>query len=325
MHPSHRMRLSCLLACCLLVARSGAVGIIGNSCSASAPQQTWSYEIASGFLRSATAKLCLTADADPVTDGTGLSTVACGGNGTDPRSQSFDIIASNNTLVLRANHTQCVNLAGYGTAPGTPVWLYGCSPPAYECQNNCDWEGADGGSHLRNAESGLCLDDGFRPPQARTCDPESPSYGLPFCDNALPFEERAADLVARLSLEYKASLLMLPFPVNGTAGYVDAGLNLAGFGWDVTAIHGLSSCCGFIDPLPNASSFPHAIAQAASFDLSLAARIASAVALEARIVSQRNMAASGNRSLQALHAEGGPLANTVHDPRVSGVLKRAVE
>jgi hypothetical protein len=44
-------------------------------------------------------------------------------------------------------------------------------------------------------------------------------------------------------------------------------------------------------------------------------RIAAAVAYEARVVHQMNFRASGGRAVQALVAEGGPLANSVHDPR----------
>lgn len=74
--------------------------------------------------------------------------------------------------------------------------------------------------------------------------------------------------------------------------------------------------------------------QAATWDLNLTAAVLGAVALEARIVWQRNFRLTNGLSVQVrvlnpaspflsptapgfqgLNAEGGPLANTVHDPR----------
>jgi len=107
---------------------------------------------------------------------------------------------------------------------------------------------------------------------------------------------------------------MLQLPPSESA-LVNASFPLAAFYWDVTMIHGLSTCCGFLNPQPNVTVFPHAIAQAASFDVDLAAAIATATATEARIVSQINWRVTGGTTLQALHAEGGPLSNLVHDPR----------
>ena len=219
------------------------------------------------------------------------------------------------SIVARADNVKCVYLAGYGTTPGTQVWLYGCSGAGYTCEGNCDFTpGVPDAHHYRNAESGLCLDDGFAPPQLPTCAPGSPAASLPLCDPALSLETRAADLVSRLSSEYKQKLLMLPFPPS-EAALVKSSFPLAAFYWDVTLIHGVSTCCGFIDPLPLATSFPHSIAQGASFDLDLVARIALASATEARIINQMNFRATGGTTVQSLHAEGGPLSNLVHDPR----------
>jgi hypothetical protein len=147
-----------------------------------------------------------------------------------------------------------------------------------------------------------------------TCGAGAPSAGLPFCDPSLPTAARAADLTARLSLELKLALFALPLPSVPFSKLTNSTLGLAAFYWDVTMIHGLSSTF-FLAPLRNSTCFPHSIGQAASWDLDLAGRIASAVAYEARVVNQLNFAASGGRAVQALMAEGGPLANAAHDPR----------
>ena len=285
-----------------------AFGPVGNACNDTSPAQTWTYSAATGALVSSTSGLCLTSSDFPVTDGTDLRMAPCDGG----PHQAFNL-TSEKYIVLRVDPIKCVNLAGYGTSPGTQVWLYGCQPPNYSCQGNCDFAPSPD-AHFRNSESGLCLDDGTVPPQPATCDPASPAAGLPLCDASLSFEQRAADLVSRLPASYKQSLLMLPYPVSMSA-LVLPQLPLAAFYWDITMIHGISTCCGFIDPLPDATAFPHSIAQGASFDVDLVARIAAAVATEARIVNQINFRETGGTTFQSLHAEGGPLSNLVHDPR----------
>jgi len=230
------------------------------------------------------------------------------GSGSD--LQSFDFITGN-LIVSRIAPTKCVNLAGYGTSPGTIVWCYGCVGAGYTCEGNCDWNSVSGNSY-QNPESKLCLDDGFAPPIPHTCEPGSPSFDLPFCNAKLSRDDRIKDLVGRLPLQYKLSLFALPLPVSLPA-LVNETLALAAFNWDITTIHGLSSTY-FISPLPNATMFPHAIAQGSSFDVDLAVRIATAVSYEARAVSQRNFRLSNGRSVQALNSEGGPLANSGHHP-----------
>ena len=295
-----------------LIALAAAVAAqpIGNACNASSPSQQWAYDAAAGSLRSAAQGWCLASLQSPPADGTALTSAPCDGSA----SQAFDILADgSNLIVARSRPAACINLAGYGTAPGTAVWLYGCVGAGYTCQGNCDWEWGAGGA-LRNRESGLCLDDAYAPPMMPTCGAGAPSAGLPFCDPSLPTAARAADLTARLSLELKLALFALPLPSVPFSKLTNSTLGLAAFYWDVTMIHGLSSTF-FLAPLRNSTCFPHSIGQAASWDLDLAGRIASAVAYEARVVNQLNFAASGGRAVQALMAEGGPLANAAHDPR----------
>ncbi len=284
--------------------------ITGTTCAPGSPQQSWTYDAASGALSTAQrggGRACLAAAALPVGDGMQLIMAPCDGGA----AQAFDR-APGSLWVARSAPAKCVNLSGYGNASGTLVWLYGCMPsPAYVCQGNCDWEDAGGGA-LRNAESGLCLDDGDAPPLPPACSPGSAGAGLPFCDYALPFEARARDLVARLNVSDKVALFALPLPVSLPA-LVNEQLGVAAFYYDTTFIHGLSTTY-FIDPLPNATCFPHAIAQAASWDVALAQRIAAAVAYEGRAVHQRNFRISRGRTVQGLNAEGGPLANSVHAP-----------
>lgn len=287
---------------------AGAPGLRGDAC-APGPAQTWTLT-ADRRLSSGTAggTLCATAAAPvPVPDGTAVTMQPCDSGAL---TQAFAYL-DNHTLVLAAQRSSCLNLAGYGTSPGTQAWLFACS--ATDCRGNCDWTApAPGvGGAVTQPESGLCLADGTAPPprRPRTCDPGSPSVALPFCNASLPFAARVEDMYARLTPDARLALFSLPIqpaPYNAT-------LNVAAFYWDITCIAGLSP--GRLDPTPNVTVFPNAIAQAASFDTDLVARIARATALEGRIVNELNFAATGGTTFQGVHCDGGPLANTAHDPR----------
>ena len=271
--------------------------VTGSICNSTSTSQKWTYNKTTGQLKSSSPSLpCLTMSSYP-SDGTTLFMSSCDENSNN--LQAFDFI-SNNFIVSRVSPTKCINLAGYGNTSGTIVWVYGCIGSGYSCEGNCDWEYINNDS-LQNSESKLCLDDGYAPPMLHTCDPGSPSFTLPFCDQKLTRKERIQDLISRLSLSYKLSLFALPLPVSLPA-LVNETLSLAAFNWDITTIHGLSSTY-FISPLPNATMFPHAIAQGASFDIDLAVRIATAVSYEARAVSQRNFRLSNGRSVQALNSD----------------------
>lgn len=214
------------------------------------------------------------------------------------------------SLVMTAAPSFCVNLAGYGTTPGTQAWLFSCSPA--DCKENCAWEASPGAGHFSNPSSGLCLDSGAEPPpppSPHTCEPGSPSAGLPFCDYTLPIATRVADLYSRLSFDQRIELFSIPIHANT----YDPVLNLKSIFWDITCIAGLSP--GHLDPQLNGTVFPNTIGQAASFDVDLVSRIGKATALEGRITNQINYRSSAGKTWQGTLCDGGPLANTPHDPR----------
>lgn len=183
--------------------------VTGNNCSATS-NQIWTWYQTNGTLVSGNGA-CLTSSTWPAQDGTTLVMAACTGG----PSQAFDYIDSNATLMARYDRIKCVNLAGYGVNPGTPVWLYGCVPPNYTCLGNCDWHPTPV-AHLRNLESGLCLDDGG-PPMPHTCANGSVASVFPYCNASLSIEERAEDIVSRLTREAKEAFFVLPLPVSSPA------------------------------------------------------------------------------------------------------------
>lgn len=138
------------------VLRSGNPNVIGNTCSAGAAWQSWSY-VNSAFVAGGGAG-CLTASSWPPTDGTALSVAPCASPPSPQQSFAFQSSGpspSNTTVSITAVGfpTFCVNLAGYGTSAGTQAWLYTCGP---DCEGNCAWE--QEGQAIVNPNSGLCLD-----------------------------------------------------------------------------------------------------------------------------------------------------------------------
>jgi hypothetical protein len=308
------MRGRTAAAALLLLPQLAAAGVTGAACVGGAsppPYQVFTFS--SGQLK--TAGGCLAAAATPITDGTALALKPC--DPSDPAQRFAYTAAGPISLTSASQPAMCVNLAGYGTAPGTAAWLFTCS--AGNCKGNCQWAQGAGGT-LVNPGSGLCLDSGAEPPPPPappTCDPGSPSAGLPFCDYTQPVAARVQDLWSRLSEAQRLQLFSIPIQPNA----YDPALNLPSVYWDITCIAGLSP--GRIDPNPNATVFPNTIGQAASFDTDLVARIARATAEEGRIVNQINRRLTNGRTWQGVLCDGGPLANTAHDPRCSCAGARA--
>lgn len=142
------------------------------------------------------------------------------------------------------------------------------------------------------------------PNLALTCTAGSPESKLPFCDRSLGFVARAKDLVQRLNQTEQVGLF---FSYPGTP-YIRR-LNVKSWSLDHTCIHGLNKASGV-------TVFPHAIAQGASWDVDLVRRVSNATAIEARILSNQGyVKTKGANQGEALSCDGGPLANSAHDPR----------
>mmetsp|Transcript_9795 Transcript_9795/g.17257 ORF Transcript_9795/g.17257 Transcript_9795/m.17257 type:complete len:772 (+) Transcript_9795:81-2396(+) len=109
----------------------------------------------------------------------------------------------------------------------------------------------------------------------QTADPSDPPF--PYCDMALSPQERAVDLVRRLSIEEKTKLL-----ANGASPIASA--HVGGYQWWNEALHGVADSPGvtFDGPLRNATSFPQVITTAASFNTTLFHAIGAATSTEGR-------------------------------------------
>jgi len=98
------------------------------------------------------------------------------------------------------------------------------------------------------------------------CDPKNAATrGLPFCKASAAIAERVKDLIGRLTVEEKVSLL-----VNNAAAVPRLGIK--GYEWWSEALHGVSNVgpgTRFGGQFPAATSFPQVITTAASFNASL--------------------------------------------------------
>ena len=98
------------------------------------------------------------------------------------------------------------------------------------------------------------------------CDPkDGNTKNLPFCKVSLAIPERVKDLIGRLTLQEKVTLL-----VDNAAAVPRLGIK--GYEWWSEALHGVSNVgpgTKFGGQFPGATSFPQVITTAASFNASL--------------------------------------------------------
>ncbi|PIN24744.1 Xylan 1,4-beta-xylosidase [Handroanthus impetiginosus] len=117
-----------------------------------------------------------------------------------------------------------------------------------------------------------------------SCDSTNPStHSYPFCDTKLSIDERARDLVSRLTLDEKISQL-----VNKASAVPRLGIPY--YQWWSEALHGVAVAIGvengifFNGTIRAATSFPQVILTAATFDADLWYRVAKVIGTEARAI-----------------------------------------
>jgi len=134
---------------------------------------------------------------------------------------------------------------------------------------------------------------------ASPIDAQAPA-GLPFRDPDLPVETRVDDLLARLTLDEKVSLMV------ERAAPVDR-LGIPRFPWWNEALHGVARA-------GRATVFPQAIALAATWDTDLMLRVATGISDEARAMNN-TWVARGKRHLYQGLVFWSPNINIFRDPR----------
>jgi beta-glucosidase len=134
---------------------------------------------------------------------------------------------------------------------------------------------------------------------ARPLSAQSPA-GLPFRDPDLPVEKRVDDLVSRLTLDEKVSLMV------ERAAPVER-LGIPAFPWWNEALHGVART-------GRATVFPQAIALAATWDEDLMLRVATGISDEARAMNNAWLARDKRNLYQGL-VFWSPNINIFRDPR----------
>lgn len=130
---------------------------------------------------------------------------------------------------------------------------------------------------------------------------QSPTtYDFPFQDPVLSRNERINDLVSRLSLQEKASLLVYNSPAIERLGIQE-------YNWWNECLHGVGRA-------GKATVFPQAIGLAATFDEELIYKIASAISDEAR-AKHHEAVRKGNRAQYTGLTFWTPNINIFRDPR----------
>lgn len=148
------------------------------------------------------------------------------------------------------------------------------------------------------AASVLALVLAATPPAARAGD--AAAQDRPWLDTSKSFEQRAALLVSRMTLEEKAAQMQNDAPAIERLG-------VPAYDWWNEALHGVARAGG-------ATVFPQAIGMAASFDVPLMGEVATAISDEARAKHHR-FAAEGQRGRYQGLTFWSPNINIFRDPR----------
>ena len=114
----------------------------------------------------------------------------------------------------------------------------------------------------------------------RACVP--PHDGYPFCNSSLPMERRVDDLIQRLTLEEKPSLLIAR---NSPRGNVSR-LGVPEYDWGGNCIHGVQSRC-YEDRCP--TSYPNPNALGATFNESVWHGMGNVIGIELRALWLQNV------------------------------------
>lgn len=122
----------------------------------------------------------------------------------------------------------------------------------------------------------------------------------PFQDSNFPIEGRIDDLISRLSLEEKASLMLYTNPAIERLGIPE-------YNWWNESLHGIGRA-------GKATVFPQAIGLAASFDKDLLFQVASIISDEARAKHQAALAIGSHEQYTGL-TFWSPNVNIFRDPR----------
>eukprot|EP00698_Gefionella_okellyi_P025800 TRINITY_DN957_c0_g1_i2.p1 TRINITY_DN957_c0_g1~~TRINITY_DN957_c0_g1_i2.p1 ORF type:complete len:847 (-),score=150.04 TRINITY_DN957_c0_g1_i2:90-2630(-) len=229
----------------------------------SGPLQQWVFEHNRIKMRSTTSQCIAVGDFDPF-------------RGATIWLQDCAILFDANELWEYDNSTKqikssffhhCMRLSSRAGDDGTGIEAWDCSNDTRE-----QWIVDTDRFTIQSVLDQRCLDAGSL---ANCQQPELAAY--PYCNPALSADERAVDLVARLTMDEKMSQL-----IHESAAILRLGVPF--YDWWSECLHGVLSPCGSRCP----SVFPEPIATSASFNASLFGALADAISTEARALNNEN-------------------------------------
>ena len=250
----------------------------------------------------------------------------CLANTTKYQQWTYGTAGSNNqALFLTAtkgnNPPSCVDIEGFDMQPGAQVYTWPCGsdgaganeawvisgsqiksgqstptclcapgPAQFAIVTTCNCDPTDPSQTLlydapsgliKHTPSGLCVDGGTTPPPF--C---SQHASWPICNSSVAIDDRAADIVSRLSLADKIQALNTGTPELGSVG-------LPPYQWWSEATHGISGPgVGHSDALPGASNTALPITTSCSFNRSMWKATGNLIGREGRVYMNSNLAGS---------------------------------
>ena len=192
-----------------------------------------------------------------------------------PWNQQFVYDAERHTIISKMNG-HCVDAQEFGNTSGSNIYAWPCTYAPNEQFIYNETSGLF--RYVQNPD--LCLDAGT----AVNCSMEPFSSYL-YCNSSLDIEDRAADLMSRMTLTEKTQLIQ-----NGNQGVKRLGLPRLQFS---ECLHGVLSGCGSAsgpDSTGCPTSFPHALGLGATFNRSLWSHVSSTISTEARALNNQGVA-----------------------------------
>ncbi|XP_065825984.1 uncharacterized protein [Oscarella lobularis] len=255
------------------------------------PRQRWQMMKDKTVRLQANTSQCLDIELYGTSDGSNIWLSSCHTDDTLPAHQNQEWIFNSNKTITSTLSGKCLDVANSGKVSGTNVQLWTCTGSASQ-----QWTFNATSGAIQNAMNGLCIDAG----STASCQ-MSPWSGYPYCDSKRSADDRAKDLISRLTLPEKVSLME-----NDNGGVPRLAVPPIAH---TECTHGTLNSAGYETTL-----FPQAITVARSFDRDLLHMEARAIADEVR-GKHNDGAKNGKTSYPFGLICWAPVVNLCRDPR----------
>ena len=158
----------------------------------------------------------------------------------------------------------------------------------------------------------------------RACSTDE-TLSFPFCDTALPTQDRVNDIISRLTVAEKAKMLTARESPDGAVER----LGIPEYDWGANCIHGVQSRCTIPDEngdIKCPTSFPNPIGLAASYNRVMWKNMAEIIGVELRALWLEGVGENHENNLPHLGLDcWSPNLNIARDPRWGRILETTGE